>query len=142
MFVAQYKQAAHKADPELAKAYPPSRAQLHRWVTGQLRRLPHVDNCRVLEAMFPGWTAEQLFAPCPPELLAGDGHTRPTHLPDATAPPEGVASSVAALPVIIRSSAPPSKGLKVLRAISNERRDLDNRPRTDQLLDSVEIVYG
>jgi hypothetical protein len=32
--------------------------------------MPYPDACRVLEAMFPGWTAEQLFAPSSDELLA------------------------------------------------------------------------
>lgn len=32
--------------------------------------MPYPDACRVPEAMFPGWTAEQLFAPSSDELLA------------------------------------------------------------------------
>ncbi|MFE7744888.1 hypothetical protein [Nocardia sp. NPDC057455] len=39
----------------------PSRGQLHRWLGGELKGLPYPDHCRVLEAMFPGWTAEALF---------------------------------------------------------------------------------
>ncbi|WP_119726343.1 DUF5919 domain-containing protein [Thermomonospora amylolytica] len=68
MFCAEYNKAARTVDPHLVGA-PPSRAQFHRWTTGELRRLPNTDNCRVLEAMFPGWTADQLFAPCPPDRL-------------------------------------------------------------------------
>jgi hypothetical protein len=34
-----------------------------------VRSLPYPDHCRVLEEMFPGWDAEQLFKPCPPETL-------------------------------------------------------------------------
>jgi hypothetical protein len=61
-FCAEYDKAARRIDPDLAGHYP-SRAQLHRWLTGAMRGLPYADHCRVLEEMFPGWTAEQLFHP-------------------------------------------------------------------------------
>ena len=61
-FCAEYDKAARQIDPDLAGRYP-SRAQLHRWLTGAMRGLPYADHCRVLEEMFPGWTAEQLFRP-------------------------------------------------------------------------------
>jgi hypothetical protein len=61
-FCAEYDKAAHRIDPDLAGRHP-SRAQLHRWLTGAVRSLPYADHCRVLEEMFPGWTAEQLFQP-------------------------------------------------------------------------------
>ncbi len=67
-FCAEYDKAAARIDPDLAGSFP-SRAQLHRWLTGSLRGLPYPDHCRVLEEMFPGWTAEQLFQPASPELL-------------------------------------------------------------------------
>jgi len=66
-FCAEYDKAARQLDPKLAGSYP-SRAQLHRWLTGTLRSLPYADHCRVLEEMFPGWTAEQLFQPATTEL--------------------------------------------------------------------------
>jgi len=59
-FCAEYDKAARRIDPDLTGRYP-SRAQLHRWLTGAVRGLPYADHCRVLEEMFPGWTAEQLF---------------------------------------------------------------------------------
>jgi hypothetical protein len=61
-FCAEYDKAARRIDPDLAGRYP-SRAQFHRWLTGAVLSLPFADHCRVLEAMFPGWTAEQLFHP-------------------------------------------------------------------------------
>ena len=61
-FCAEYDKAARRIDAELAGRYP-SRAQLHRWINGAVRSLPYADHCRVLEEMFPGWTAEQLFKP-------------------------------------------------------------------------------
>jgi len=70
-FCAEYDSAAGRVDPSLAQTYP-SRAQLHRWLTGALRSLPYPDHCRVLEEMFPGWTAAQLFQPASPDLLYAD----------------------------------------------------------------------
>lgn len=62
-FCREYDKAANAVDPALIGTYP-SRAQLHRWVTGDVKKLPYPDHCRVLEHMFQGWTAEQLFEPC------------------------------------------------------------------------------
>lgn len=70
MFRAAYENAAKKVDRRLVGTAP-SRAQLHRWISGLLKRLPYTDHCRVLETMFPGWTADQLFAPCPDDLVPG-----------------------------------------------------------------------
>jgi len=61
-FCAEYAKAASAIDPTLAGSYP-SRAQLHRWMSGTVRNLPFPHHCRVLEAMFPDWTVEQLFQP-------------------------------------------------------------------------------
>jgi hypothetical protein len=67
-FCAEYDKAARRIEPDLAGRYP-SRAQLHRWINGAVRSLPYADHCRVLEEMFPGWTAEQLFQPSTGERL-------------------------------------------------------------------------
>ena len=71
-FCAEYDKAAGNVDSKLAGSYP-SRAQLHRWLSGALRNLPYAEHCRVLEDMFPGWTAEQLFQPATTELLFANG---------------------------------------------------------------------
>ena len=49
-FCAAYHQAAGALDKQLARSVP-SRAQFHRWLTGELRGLPYTDHCRVLEHM-------------------------------------------------------------------------------------------
>jgi hypothetical protein len=59
-FRAEYDKAAKSIDPKLVGTGP-SRAQLHRWLSGELKGLPYPDHCRVLEKMLPGWTAQQLF---------------------------------------------------------------------------------
>ena len=73
VFCTQYDRAAQQLDRDLVHSYP-SRAQLHRWLSGSVRSLPYPDHCRVLEEMFPGWTAEQLFSPCPPDTPPTNGH--------------------------------------------------------------------
>lgn len=69
-FCAEYDKAAKIVDPRLVGGAP-SRAQLHRWVSGELKGLPYSDHCRVLERMFPGWTARQLFEPVRPDDASG-----------------------------------------------------------------------
>lgn len=59
-FQTEYDKAARKVDQSLVGTCP-SRAQLHRWMSGQVKKLPYPDACRVLEKMFEGWTAAQLF---------------------------------------------------------------------------------
>jgi hypothetical protein len=59
-FQREYDKAARSVDSALVGTWP-SRAQLGRWLSGELKGLPYPDHCRVLEMMFPGWTAEQLF---------------------------------------------------------------------------------
>ncbi|MFJ3779807.1 DNA-binding protein [Streptomyces sp. NPDC090075] len=39
--------------------------QFRRWTGGQLQGLPVTEACQILEAMWPGYTAEQLFGPPP-----------------------------------------------------------------------------
>ena len=68
-FCAEYDRAAKGIDPKLTGSWP-SRAQFHRWINGELRGMPYPDACRVLEALFPGWTAEQLFGQITDEQLA------------------------------------------------------------------------
>jgi hypothetical protein len=77
-FNAEYDRAARSIDPKLVGTGP-SRAQLHRWLSGELKGLPYPDHCRVLEKMLPGWTAEQLFELCPTEEFS-----QPTADPDGT----------------------------------------------------------
>jgi hypothetical protein len=73
-FCAEYDKAARRVDDALEQTFP-SRAQLHRWLSGSLRGLPYSGHCRVLEEMLPGWSAEQLFLPATPELLYAGGQS-------------------------------------------------------------------
>jgi len=65
-FRREYDKAAGSVDTEL-EGTAPSRAQLYRWLSGELKGLPYPYHCRVLEKLFPGWTAAQLFEHCDPQ---------------------------------------------------------------------------
>jgi Domain of unknown function (DUF5919) len=80
-FTAAYQKAERSLDPTPGSG-PPSRAQFHRWVTGGLRGLPYTDHCLVLEHMLAGYSAAQLFRPCPdgviPRPAQASGQLGPT----------------------------------------------------------------
>jgi hypothetical protein len=61
-FRKEYDRIAKQLDGDLVGRWP-SKAQFYRWMSGDLLGLPYADHCRVLEKMFPGWTAEQLLTP-------------------------------------------------------------------------------
>ena len=61
-FAREYRKVAGKVDRSLANTEP-SKAQFYRWISGELINMPHSQHCRVLEAMFPDWSVEQLFQP-------------------------------------------------------------------------------
>jgi hypothetical protein len=65
-FCREYDQVAAHVDPLLVGRRP-RRAQIHHWMAGDRRGRPHPDHCQVLEAMFPGWTVDQLLAEPPPD---------------------------------------------------------------------------
>lgn len=60
-FCEEYDKAARIVDARLAGTWP-SRSQYYRWLKGKLQNgVPQPDACRVLEQMFPEWTARQLL---------------------------------------------------------------------------------
>ncbi|MGH3796702.1 MAG: hypothetical protein ACRDSP_17645 [Pseudonocardiaceae bacterium] len=65
MFKRAYVKSAKKLDSSLANSYPSDRT-FKRWVTGRIKDAPRAEHCAVLEAMFPGWSAPELFQPCAP----------------------------------------------------------------------------
>ncbi|MGY1945001.1 DUF5919 domain-containing protein [Nocardia asiatica] len=62
-FNREYDRIADKLEPELVGAGP-KKAQFYRWLSGGLTSLPYPHHRRVLEAMFPGRSAEELFEDC------------------------------------------------------------------------------
>ena len=75
-FCAEYDKVARTLDPGLTGTWP-SRAQFQRLLAGGLRGVPYPDTCRVLEAMFPRWKTEQLFARYPEQEVARIGNAGP-----------------------------------------------------------------
>lgn len=61
-FAHQWDRVAKTIDSRLVGSCP-AHAQFYRWLSGRIRSMPHPDACRILEAMFPGWTVQQLFRP-------------------------------------------------------------------------------
>ncbi|GIJ47238.1 hypothetical protein Val02_41240 [Virgisporangium aliadipatigenens] len=60
-FCREYDRAARSIDPKLVGGYPTAK-QLYRWTSGLVKGLPFAVHCEVLERMFPGETAQSLFA--------------------------------------------------------------------------------
>lgn len=68
-FVVEYERRARELDlPRHASA--PTKAQYYRWVGGHIQNLPRGYHCLVLERMFPGWTARELFGNIDPQNAA------------------------------------------------------------------------
>ncbi|WP_216209536.1 DUF5919 domain-containing protein [Amycolatopsis aidingensis] len=92
-FCREYDKLAKQVEPELAGSWP-SKAQFYRWLSRDLQGLPYAHHCRILEAMFPGWTAEQLFQEHP-----GDSEFAPEPSTKAAPqPPHGMADVTAVFP--------------------------------------------
>jgi hypothetical protein len=61
-FCREWDRVAKTVD-DVLKGHYPGRAQYYRWLRGELaNKRPYPDACRMLEAMFPGWTVEGLFS--------------------------------------------------------------------------------
>ena len=84
-FCRQYDEAALAIDPVLVGRWP-SRGQFTRWLSGDIKGLPHPDHCRVLEAMFGGRTVQDLFTVA----------TRPQSVVPAVSAPDGPAGAIPA----------------------------------------------
>jgi hypothetical protein len=59
-FTAEYRRIARELELPRSAA-PPSKATYYHWLSGQMKGLPHGYHCLVLETMFSGWTAKDLF---------------------------------------------------------------------------------
>jgi hypothetical protein len=125
-FRAAYEKAARAVDRNLGGTAP-SRAQFHRWITGDLRGLPYPDHCRVLEHLLTGYAADQLFAPCPEGNIPV-----PARLP----------SPAAASPVAT-SSSPASHtcpGMADLAAVFTSRSDFAASIQPAELFDGASRI--
>jgi hypothetical protein len=87
-FCREYDRVANRVDPGLQHGYP-SKATFYRWLSGDLRKLPYPGHCRILEAMLPGWPAEELFKLRPHDEVANLVHDQKVVSNDATSAPIG-----------------------------------------------------
>ncbi|HEX5400856.1 MAG TPA: hypothetical protein VFX16_00995, partial [Pseudonocardiaceae bacterium] len=69
-----YEKTAKTIDSTLTQTCPTKR-QYYRWLNGELSGLPHPGARSVLEAMFPGYSTQQLFEPFE-EHLSKDADSR------------------------------------------------------------------
>jgi hypothetical protein len=61
-FAVEYRRVARGLElPRSAE--PPTKATYYYWLSGQLKALPRGYHCIVLEQMFSGWSAKDLFSP-------------------------------------------------------------------------------
>jgi tetratricopeptide (TPR) repeat protein len=92
-FCRAYDLTAATLDKSLIGTYPPERV-FHRWISGDMIGLPHLEHCNVLETMFPGHSARQLFEAAKPTGTNSAEDTRNAaddNIPEA---PGGTASMV------------------------------------------------
>lgn len=83
-FCREWDRTARSVDDQLTGRYP-GRAQYYRWIRGELvNGRPYPDACRMLEAMFPGWSIDNLFSPDPES-----GHEPLSEPPTALDPYQG-----------------------------------------------------
>jgi hypothetical protein len=72
-FAAEYVRHAKQLN---LPQHAPTKTQYYRWVAGDVQNLPRGYHCMVLEHMFPGWTAKELFGSDDrqeaPEAVEGD----------------------------------------------------------------------
>lgn len=80
-FCREWNRTAKNVDEALKSGYP-GRAQYYRWLSGQVVGKPYPDACRMLEAMFPGWTVDELFSPYTGKIPVPDD---PMGTPDSLA---------------------------------------------------------
>lgn len=124
-FCREYDKIAVELDKSLERGWP-SKAQFYRWLSGDLLGLPYADHCRILERMFPGWTAAQLFD-------VYDGSIE--FVPNPTVPQDGRAGS-RPLPV----TAPVGHGIADIVAVFPTRSEFMHEMPPGQLFNDAKRI--
>jgi hypothetical protein len=128
-FCRAYNVAAALIDKSLVGSYP-AEQHFYQWVAGDMIGLPYPDHCNVLEAMFPGYSARQLFEPGQDDSPNGDGGEVVTHV----GPPKTSAAHPGSL-VIWEACDPPS--IAAIRVMSDSFQLADRKLGGGLLYDSV-----
>lgn len=100
-FCIAYEKAGKALDGKAGS--PPSRAQFHRWLVGALRSVPYTDHTRVLEHILTGYSAVQLFAPCPGGLIPEPARAPQKAGPRPAAAPAADAAGLAGVEAVYTS---------------------------------------
>ncbi|MGH3916498.1 MAG: hypothetical protein ACRDTC_24270 [Pseudonocardiaceae bacterium] len=114
-FCRTYDITAAMIDQNLVGSHP-TEPQFHQWIRGQTSGLPHPGHCTVLEAMFPGHSARQLFAITEPpvvEIVEAPEPASPDELDPATSDARPEMSGTAA-GLILPNHAPAVTALTAL----------------------------
>jgi hypothetical protein len=68
-FCREWDRVSKNIDDAMKGRYP-GHAQYYRWLRGDLaNKRPYPDACRMLEAIFPGWSVDRLFSPYNDEAM-------------------------------------------------------------------------
>jgi hypothetical protein len=124
-FCREYDKIAADIDKSLVGSGP-SKAQFYRWLSGDLLGLPYADHCRILEKMFSGWTAAQLF-----EVYDGSIE----FVPSPVQPPE---DRVASRPLSV--TAPTGQGVADVVAVYPTRSEFSDDMPPGQLFNGAKHI--
>ncbi len=81
-FCREWDRTASALDDRLKGRFP-GHAQYYRWLRGDLvNGRPYPDACRMLEALFPGWSVERLFSPYVASGTTGESQLISPELPE------------------------------------------------------------
>lgn len=129
-FCHAYNVAAALIDKSLVGSYP-AEQRFHQWITGDMIGLPYPDHCNVLEALFPGYSARQLFEPRQDDSPNGDGDVEAA---EHSGPPKTRAAFPGSL-TLQEACEPPS--IAAIRAISDSFQLADRKLGGGLLYESV-----
>ena len=90
--------------------------------------LPYTDHCRVLEGMFPEWTAAELFAPCRPGILADNSRKVPNRVSGEPADSQSTAEAVS------------TERFADVTAVFATRAEFSSAHPTDALFDGAKLI--
>ncbi|APU12435.1 MULTISPECIES: DUF5919 domain-containing protein [Actinoalloteichus] len=123
-FCKEYDKQAKAAAPDLVRSWP-SKTQFYRWLSGDLRGLPYAHHCRILELMFPEWTAEALFEPYEGGI---------EFVPD---PADRIATVPGRSPVVAQASV---HGMEDVAAVFGSRPEFAQQIPPHRLFDGAESI--
>lgn len=87
-FCREWDRVAGGMDDSLKGRYP-GHAQYYRWLRGELaNKRPYPDACRMLEAMFSGWSVERLFSPYDGDIKQSPSQPSTAHASGLTSLPQ------------------------------------------------------